>query len=193
MNTNYKRLYAIEQKNKERLLKICPKLNEKSGIYILTREENDFKYAYIGQAKHILTRLSQHLTGYQHIDLSIKKHGLYNSENLTGWKIDFFNCGEIKLDEKEQEYILHYARNGYQLRNKTSGSQSNGKFGIADNKPSKTYRDGLRRGYLNARKDVAKLFDINLVFTYRGEINKNKEKALQKFREFLMIENDEKI
>lgn len=35
-------------------------------------DENGFRYAYIGQAVHILTRLAQHLVGYQHIDLSLK-------------------------------------------------------------------------------------------------------------------------
>lgn len=64
---------AIEQNNKKRLLEVNPKLDEESGIYFLTRiDENGFKYAYIGQAVHILTRLAQHLVGYQHIDLSLK-------------------------------------------------------------------------------------------------------------------------
>ena len=49
---------------------------EDSGIYVFTRQENGFKYAYVGQAKHILTRLAQHLNGYQHIDLSIKNTAL---------------------------------------------------------------------------------------------------------------------
>ena len=53
---NFKQIKAIEQKNKQRLLKVFPDLTEDSGIYFLTRQENGFKYAYIGQAKHILTR-----------------------------------------------------------------------------------------------------------------------------------------
>ena len=69
----FKKAKAIEKKNKERLLKVNPKLNEDSGIYFLTRiDENGFKYAYIGQAIHLITRLSQHLVGYQHIDLSLE-------------------------------------------------------------------------------------------------------------------------
>ena len=35
-----KNLKAIEKANKEKLLKLYPFLNEESGIYILTREEN---------------------------------------------------------------------------------------------------------------------------------------------------------
>lgn len=76
---NIAQIMTIEQKNKKKLLEVEPRLDDKSGIYFLTRtDENGFKYAYIGQAKHILTRLSQHMVGYQHIDLSIKKHGFYS-------------------------------------------------------------------------------------------------------------------
>ena len=55
---NYKQIKAIEQKNKKRLLEINSKLNDSSGIYVLVRtDENGIKYAYVGQAKHVLTRL----------------------------------------------------------------------------------------------------------------------------------------
>lgn len=37
------------------------------------------------------------LVGYQHIDLSIKKHGLYSEENLYGWKIKFMNLKKLNL------------------------------------------------------------------------------------------------
>ena len=71
-----------------RLLKLNSELNDHGGIYFLTREEDGFKYAYIGQSKEsagILTRLCQHLVGYsQWIDLSLKKHKLYNEDNPTG-------------------------------------------------------------------------------------------------------------
>ena len=86
MNENLRKAKAIEAKNKKRLLAIDPYLDEGSGIYFLVRkDENGIKYAYIGQAKHLLTRLAQHLSGYQHIDLSLKKHGLYSSENIYGY------------------------------------------------------------------------------------------------------------
>ena len=74
----FRQAKAIEAKNKRKWLALNPKLDESSGIYILRRQdENGFRYAYVGQAKRILTRLSQHLSGYQHIDLSLKSHGLY--------------------------------------------------------------------------------------------------------------------
>ncbi len=86
MNEYYRKVKDIEQKNKKRLLAINPNLDDESGIYFLTRiDENEIKYAYIGQAIHILIRLAQHLAGYQqHIDLSLKKHGLYSAANPYG-------------------------------------------------------------------------------------------------------------
>lgn len=180
---NFRQIYAIEQKNKERILKVCPNANENSGIYILTREENGLKYAYIGQAKNILTRLAGHLKGYQHIDISIKKHGFYDNDNLTGWKIDFIECPN--LDEEEQRLIPYYANLGYQLRNKTAGGQSIGKVVIDEIRAKKGYQNGLKQGYMNAQKKIAKLFDKNLRFEINGKIGKNKEKAFEKFKIFL--------
>lgn len=42
---------AIEAENRKRLLKLNPDLNDHGGIYSLTRDEDGFKYAYIGQSK----------------------------------------------------------------------------------------------------------------------------------------------
>ena len=182
---NYKQIKAIEQSNKKRLLKNFSNLTEESGIYIFTREENGFKYAYVGQAKHILTRLAQHLKGYQHIDRSIKKHGLFSEENPTGWDVTFIHYDINELDKAEQYFIKRYANAGYQLRNKTAGGQSDGKFEIAETKPRRTYRDGLQQGYNNAQKEVAKLFEKNLDYSIKGKENKNKLKAYEKFKNFL--------
>lgn len=182
---DFRQIKAIEQKNKDRLLRICPTLDEDSGIYILTRQEFDFKYAYIGQAKHILTRLAQHLTGYQHIDLSLNKHGFWAEQKFNGWHINFVKCNEEDLDREEQQYIKLYANNGYQMRNKTAGGQSNGKFEIAETKEKKGFRDGIKSGYKKAKQEISKLFDKNLTYSISGKTNKNKEKALKKFKEFL--------
>lgn len=186
MGVNYRQIKAIEQKNKQRILKLCPTLSDESGIYIFHRKENGIKYAYVGQAKHLLTRVAQHLSGYQHIDLSIKKHGLYSRDNPTGYKVDFMEFPEIDLDQEEEYYIRKYARMGYQLRNKTGGRQGKGKFGIDNNKSAKGYYDGLKQGYKNARKEVAHLFEKHLNYSKKSDKpNKNQEKALEKFREFL--------
>lgn len=183
---NYRQIKAIEQKNKQRILKLCSNTPETSGIYIFSREENGFKYAYIGQAKHLLTRLAQHLSGYQHIDLSIKKHGLWSEENPCGWNVQWVSCPIEKLDAYEQDLIKYYANKGYQLLNKTTGSQGEGKRGLGEQKSPKGYRDGLAQGYRNAQKYVANLFDKHLTYSKKSEkSNKLQEKALEKFREFL--------
>ena len=186
---NFKQIKAIEYKNKQRLLKVFPDLTEDSGIYILTRREDGFKYAYIGQAKHILTRLAQHLRGYQHIDLSLKKHGLCDKENPTGWKIDQIKYPESDLNEKEQMWVKEFANSGYQLRNKTSGSQDSSKKDIADNM-RKGYQQGLHNGYEKARKEVAKLFEKNLTYLINGKPTQNKEKALEKFKQFIDLNGE---
>ena len=183
---NYRQVKAIEQKNKQRILAAKPNIPETSGIYILHREENGFKYAYVGQAKHLLTRLAQHLSGYQHIDLSLKKHGLFSDNNLCGYKIYIDKCEEKLLNDKEQYWIRYLADCGYQLRNKTSGSQGEGKRGLDNQKAPKGYYDGKKQGYLDAQKFVANLFDKHLQYSQKSnKPNKNQEKALAKFKEFL--------
>lgn len=181
-----RKIKAIEKANKERILKICPNVPERSGIYFLLREENGFRFGYIGQAKHILTRLAGHLRGYQHIDISIKKHGLYSEDNPCGYKIHFLEFPESQLDEMEQKYIKQYANAGYQLRNKTSGSQGDGKQGISANKQSKGYYDGLEQGKKKSREFVADLFAKHLVVsTKKQPPTKLQKKALQKFMDFI--------
>lgn len=178
---------AKEKVNKEIFLKINPTLDDKSGIYILTREEDGIKYAYIGQAKHILSRLAQHLVGYQHIDLSLKKHGLYSDDNPCGWKVNAIHFKESELDEKEQYYIKLYANKGYQLRNKTSGSQGEGKRQIDEYRPQKGYRDGLSQGYKNAVNELRNIIEKHLVVSLRSDKAHNKVsiKAFEKFNQII--------
>ena len=188
----FKQAKAIEKKNKEKFLAVNPYLNEKSGIYILTREdENEFRYAYIGQAVHVLTRLAQHLVGFQHIDLSLKKHGLYSKENPYGWTVDSFSYPVEKLDELEQYWIKKYADMGFQLRNKTSGSQGEGKSQIADYRPHKGYRDGLEQGRKNLAKELSNIADKHLVISLKPEKfgNKVSERQFEKFKELLKTGN----
>lgn len=187
---NIKQAKAIEYKNKKRLLEVNPNLDDKSGIYFLTRTDEDgINYFYIGQAKHILTRLAQHMVGYQHIDLSLKKRGLYSNKNPYGWKIGFLHYPISELDKWEQYWILEYTKKGYQCRyNKTSGGQGDGKEKINEFKPAKTYRDGLKQGYKNASKEISHLFDLHLEYKIKSEKpNKNQEKAKIKFENFLNL------
>lgn len=193
MGKSIAEIKMMEQEIKQRLLLINPKLNEQSGIYFLTREdEQGIKYAYIGQAKHILSRLAQHMTGYQHIDLSLKKHGLISNNNMCGWNVNFLNFPDELLDEKEQYYIKKYALGGYQLRNKTAGGQGSGKKQIDDYRPGKTYRQGVEQGMKNASRDVAKLFEKHLnVSAKSNPPTVNQMKAMDKFEKFLELSKDD--
>lgn len=187
---NYKQ---TEQNNKQRLLAVNKTLTEDSGIYFLLRkDENGFRYAYIGQAKHLLTRLAQHLSGYeQHIDKSIKKHGLCTFENPHGWQVYALHFPLEELDEKEQYYIKKYADAGWQLRNKTSGSQGVGKAQIDEYRPHKTYRDGIQQGKLALVRDLRHIMEKHLTVTLKAEkkANKTSQKAFEKFMELLNEEN----
>lgn len=188
MNENLRKAKAIEAKNKKRLLAIDPYLDEGSGIYFLVRQdENGIKYAYIGQAKHLLTRLAQHLSGYQHIDLSLKKHGLYSSENVYGWKIGFLHFQISELDFMEKKFIQMYSNNGYQLRNKTAGGQGEGKSKIDDYRPAKGYRDGIAQGRKNLAKELTNIIDKHLCISIKEEKKNNKVsiKAFEKFNDLL--------
>lgn len=186
-NQNYRKAMAIEAKNKKRILEINPNVDDGSGIYFLTRlDEDGIRYAYIGQAKHLLTRLAQHLSGYQHIDLSLRRHGLYAVDNIYGWRIGFLNYPIDQLDEMEQKYIRQYAQAGYQLRNKTAGGQGDGKKQIDEYRPGKGYHDGLKQGYINASREIAHLFDLHLEVTAKKDPpTVHQKNALEKFKAFL--------
>ena len=188
MNDNLRKAKAKEANNKKRLLALNPNLDEGSGIYFLVRkDENGIKYAYIGQAKHLLTRLAQHLSGYQHIDLSLKKHGLYSSENIYGWKIGFLHFQISELDFMEKKFIQMYSNNGYQLRNKTAGGQGEGKTQIDDYRPAKGYRDGIAQGRKNLAKELTNIIDKHLCISLKEEKKNNKVsiKAFEKFNDLL--------
>lgn len=193
---DYKKLRqakAIEATNRKRLLKINPKLDDGSGIYFLTRtDENEIPYFYIGQAVHIIQRMCSHLTGYQHIDLSIKKRGFYSKENPYGWKINFIHYPVEQLDKMEQYWILEYTKKGYQCRyNKTSGSQREGKEKINEFRPAKGYRDGIQQGKITLARELKHIIDIHLNVSIRPEKANNKVsiKALEKFNDLLNEEN----
>lgn len=190
---NFRQIKAVEQKNKQRLLEVNTGLDDESGIYFLAREdEQGFRYAYVGQAVHILTRLAQHLSGYdQHIDRSLKKHGLYSENNPYGWKVNFRYYATNLLNEREQFWIKQYADKGYQLRNKTSGSQGEGKSQIADYRPQKGYRDGLKQGRINLARELSSIAEKHLKIEIREDKRNNKisQKQFEKFKELLNADN----
>jgi len=201
MANNYWRAKMILENNKKRWLKLNPNLTDCSGVYILTRkDENGINYFYVGQAKHILTRLGQHLAGYQHIDISLKKHKLYDKDKTPyGWKVEYIMATEDMLDELERKEIMHYLGLGYQTRNKNLGGQGQGKIGINDDQTTKGYRQGVAYGYKKAIKEVKEYFDKYLDYSTKtspecykkpkqnGSLPMLKEIYIKKFNEFKEI------
>jgi hypothetical protein len=188
---NIAKIKAVEKKNCERLLKVNPNLNDRSGIYFLTRtDENDISYFYIGQAVNIIQRMCGHLTGYQHIDLSIKKRGFSGEENPYGWKLNFINYPKSELDKMEQYWILEYTKKGYQCRyNKTAGGQGEGKEKINEFKPSRGYRDGLKQGEKNLARELSSIAEKHLKIEIREDKKHNKisQRQYEKFMDLLKV------
>lgn len=188
MKSNYKniaKVKAIERKNEQKLLAVNPELDNGSGIYILWRTE---VHAYVGQSVGLLTRLAQHLAGYsQHIDLSLKAHKLYSSDNPYGYRVDFIHCDKSELDDKEREYIQKCIDKGCILKNKTSGGQDDGKEKIAEYKPSKGYRDGILQGKKTLARELSAIINKHLTVRLKDEKQGNKvsEKQLEKFNQLL--------
>ena len=182
---NIARVKSIQRQNIQRLKKLNPDIDSKSGIYFLTRNEPQI---YIGQARHLDERLASHLSGYeQHIDRSLKAHGLYSEDNPYGYKVNFLHYPKSKLDEMEQYYIQLYAEKGWALKNKTAGSQGVGKVKIADFKPAKGYMDGIKQGRKNLAKELSHIIDKHLTVQLREDKQNNKvsQKALEKFNRLL--------
>lgn len=184
---------AIENENKKKLLKLNPELNDESGIYFFLREdENGFRFAYIGQAVKILTRLASHMTGYeQHIDLSLRKHKLYDEQkNPHGWRVEFLNFPESELDEKEKYYIKLYADKGYQLRNVSVGGQGSERDSgqIGERKPPKGYRDGIKQGKINLARELSYIAEKHLTIEIR-EDKKNNKVSQKQFEKFMFLMN----
>lgn len=188
---NIARAKAIEQENKKLLLKLNPKLNDRSGIYFLLREdENGFKFAYVGQAKSVLQRLASHLVGYeQHIDLSLRKHKLYSEDNPYGWRVEFLNFPESQLDEKEKYYIKLYADKGYQLRNVSIGGQGGNRDSgsIGERKAPKGYMQGIQQGKKVLARELSSIAEKHLKIEIRDDKKHNKvsQKQYEKFMDLL--------
>ena len=195
---NIAKAKAIEKQNKERLLKVNPKLNDRSGIYFLLREdENGFKYAYVGQAVHTLSRLASHLVGYeQHIDLSLRKHKLYDKEKSPyGWRVEFLNFPESQLDEKEKYYIKLYADKGYQLRNVSLGGQGENRASgsIGERKAPKGYMQGVQQGKKVLARELSSIAEKHLKIEIRDDKKHNKvsQKQYEKFMDLLKVGDSE--
>ncbi|OUO78184.1 hypothetical protein B5F53_11595 [Blautia sp. An249] len=191
MNQKYKniaKVKSIERKNEKILLSVNPKLDNGSGIYFLTRvdTETGIKFSYVGQALHIKQRMLQHMTGYQHIDLSIRKHKFFTEDNPGGWQVNFMHFPKEELDEMERYYITLYAKNGYQSRNKDTGGGA-GKQELGERKPPRGYYDGVVQGKKMLAKELSHIMDKHLIVEIKPEKagNKVSQKMFEKFKGLL--------
>lgn len=188
---NYAQVFAIQSNNEKAILKICPTMPRKSGIYLFYRvNEKGENCAYVGQAKDCLHRCGQHLSGREtHIDKSLFKHKLYSKNNPQGWKVCVIElCPIAELDTKEQKYIDHYKnREDVVVYNVTGGGQFDRKSDIGERvQPNlKRYKSGKQYGYEKAREQVKTYFDKYLDYTIKGKPTKIKERKFAEFGEFL--------
>lgn len=194
MKPNYKQIYAMKSERENRIKSICPSIPRASGIYVFYRtDEAGIRRAYCGQAVNLLERCASHLAEYDHIALSLKKHGFYSEDKPYGWKLVFNTCSKSELDEKEIETIKAYADQGFQMYNVTAGSQSKGKV-ISDNyKQPKTYREGIQAGKKALAKELSGIIEKHLTVDLKPEKHGNKVsiKALEKFKALLSEEETE--
>lgn len=187
-NPNYKKIYAMKAERENRIKKLCPDIPYSSGIYVFYRtDEARIRRAYCGQAVNLCERCASHLAEYDHIALSLKKHGFYNKKNTHGWKLWFETCDENILDEKEVERIKQLADAGFQMYNVTAGSQGAGKKVTGDYKPPKTYREGIQVGKKTLARELSSIISKHLTVKLKPEKQGNKvsEKQLEKFNSLL--------
>lgn len=189
MTTNYKQLFAKKKKNEERIRNICPDMKDVSGIYIFHKiDELGFKKFYAGQSVGIFSRCRSHLEEYDHIALSLKKYGFKKEGNPYGWELDYFYCPKDELDQKEQETIAHWHIDlGYIPYNVTAGGQKS-KVNINDNKPSKTYRDGITQGKKSLARELNKLIEKYLVISTKTD-SRFAQNGLKRFYDMLKTED----
>lgn len=182
---NYKQHFAIQKRLEKELTSRFAGLKHEPGIYAYYRTDEDGnKFAYVGQSVDVLQRCVQHMQGYQHIDLSLRKRGYYDAvENKHGWKINVFCCPKEDLDLFEKMFIQDWQDDGYELYNIESGGKV-GKTIIGERKPAKGYRDGVEQGKKQICRELVELLDKYLVVSVKKE-GKLAERALAKFNKIL--------
>lgn len=185
---NYKQIYAMKAEREGRIKKICPDIPYSSGIYIFFRtDEAGIRRAYCGQAVNLCERCASHLAEYDHIALSLKKHGFFREGKLYGWKLAFKICPKNELDEIEVTTIKEFADAGFQMYNVTAGGQGTGKKITGDYKPPKTYRQGIQAGKKSLAKQLSDIINKHLTVKLKPEKQNNKasQKQLEKFNQLL--------
>lgn len=178
----------MKSEREKRIKAICPNIPCTSGIYIFHRkDESGIRRAYCGQAVNLLARCASHLAEYDHIALSLKKHGFYSRDNPCGWNLTFQTCPKSELDDREVEMIKKCADMGYQIYNVTAGSQGQGKQVTGQYKQPKTYTQGVVHGRKTMARDISHIIDKHLDVSIKADKvgNKVSEKQFEKFRELL--------
>lgn len=188
MTRNFGRVFAMKAERENRIRKICPDIPNSSGIYVFCRiDEAGIRRAYCGQAVNLLERCASHLGEYDHIALSLKKHGFYSNKNPCGWKLDYRTYPKSELDDKEVKTIKSFADKGFQMYNITAGSQGKGKLVTGQYKQPKTYTQGVQQGRKNMARELSSIAEKHLKIELRADKANNKvsQKQYDKFMELL--------
>lgn len=191
---NYRKIYAMKAEREERIQKVCPGIPYRSGIYAFHRvDEAGIRRAYCGQAVKLRERCAAHLAEYDHIGLSLKKHGFYSENNPYGWKLAYKECPKEQLDIREVATIKAFADSGFQMYNISAGSQSKGKQITGDYKPPKTYRQGIQQGKRMLARELSDIAGKHLVISLKPEKQNNKtsQKMFEKFQSLMDESNYE--
>lgn len=191
---NYRQIYAIKSERERRIKSICPTIPKASGIYAFTRiDEAGIRRSYVGQAVCLLERCAAHLGEYDHIALSLKKHGFYSRENPYGWNLSYKTCPKSELDEKEIATIKAFADKGFQMYNVTAGGQGLGKVVSGQYKQPKTYTQGIQQGKKVLARELSSIAEKHLKIELREDKANNKvsQKQYEKFMSLINIGNCE--
>ncbi len=191
---NYKKIYAMKAERENRIRKICPNIPGASGIYVFYRtDEAGIRRAYCGQAVNLLERCASHLAEYDHIALSLKKHGFYDEKNPYGWKLAFKIYPKVDLDVMEVATIKSFADKGFQMYNVTAGSQGKGKQVTGQYKQPKTYTQGVQQGRKNMARELSSIAEKHLKIELRADKASNKVsiKQYEKFKGLLSEGKDD--
>ena len=191
---NYRKIYAMKAERENRIRKICPNIPVASGIYVFYRtDEAGIRRAYCGQAVNLLERCASHLAEYDHIALSLKKHGFYDEKNPYGWKLAFKIYPRADLDAMEVATIKSFADKGFQMYNVTAGSQGKGKQVTGQYKQPKTYTQGVQQGRKSMARELSSIAEKHLKIELRADKASNKVsiKQYEKFKELLSEGKDD--
>lgn len=191
---NYKKIYAVKAERERRIKSICPTMPKASGIYAFTRtDEAGIRRSYVGQAVNLLERCASHLGEYDHIALSLKKHGFYSTENPYGWKLDYMTCPKSELDDREINTIKVFADRGFQMYNVTAGGQGLGKVVSGQYKQPKTYMQGIQQGKKVLARELSSIAEKHLKIEIRDDKKHNKisQKQYEKFMDLLKAGDSE--